>query len=214
MNRSIADIRKDYILQSLNEADVAANPIEQFARWWEDAIKSEIDEVNAMTVATATKEGVPAARIILLKGFDERGFIFFTNYQSAKGNEIADNPQVALLFFWKELERQIRISGTIEKIGAKDSDDYFQSRPAGSRLGAWSSPQSTVIESRQVIEDNYARYEQQFDNGNIPRPPHWGGYLVKPQKIEFWQGRSSRMHDRLLYSLQADGQWKLERLAP
>jgi len=210
---SIPDIRKEYKLQSLNEADVTADPFSQFTAWWDDAIKSEISEVNAMTLATATATGVPSARIVLLKGFDENGFVFFTNYESQKGKEIETNPHVALVFFWKELERQVRIEGVTEKISEADSDAYYQSRPPGSRIGAWASPQSEVIENRDVIENNFAAVEKKFGKGDIPRPAYWGGYIVKPSMIEFWQGRSSRLHDRIQYVLHAEG-WMIQRLAP
>jgi len=218
MNRHIkspiADIRIDYILQSLSEEDTADNPIDQFTKWWQEATLSEIEEVNAMTLATATKEGIPTARVVLLKGYDVSGFIFFTNYNSRKGRDLAENPHASLNFFWKELQRQIRIDGIIEKIAPEESDEYFASRPVGSRLGAWSSPQSTVIENRKVIEDNFVKYEKEFGTGTIPRPDHWGGYLVKPIHMEFWQGRSSRLHDRIQYTLLDNNQWKRERLAP
>ena len=215
MNVSIADIRKDYKLRSLDESDVAGNPIDQFTRWWDEAIKSNIDEVNAMTLATATKTGMPSARIVLLKGYDANGFVFFTNYESQKGKELAENPQAALVFFWKELERQVRIDGIIEKVAAIESDVYFQSRPAGSRIGAWASPQSKQISGREVIENNYRVFEEKFpDPEAIPRPLHWGGYIVKPHTIEFWQGRSSRMHDRIQYKIEAGNQWAIQRLAP
>lgn len=210
---NIADIRKDYKLQTLLGTDVAADPIVQFDKWWDDAVKSEITEVNAMTLATATADGIPAARIVLLKGYDKSGFIFFTNYQSHKGKEMEQNANVCLVFFWKELERQIRITGAVEKISAAESDAYFTSRPVGSRIGAWASPQSAVIANRQVIENSSKEFEQQFAEGNIPRPPHWGGYIVKPVQMEFWQGRSSRLHDRIQYSLH-NGSWSIERLAP
>jgi pyridoxamine 5'-phosphate oxidase len=210
----IADIRKEYILEALTEEDTADNPFDQFTKWWHEASSSHIDEVNAMTLATATKEGIPSARVVLLKGYDESGFIFFTNYNSQKGKELTENPRAALTFFWKELERQIRIDGTVEKITAAESDAYFASRPAGSRLGAWASPQSTVIENRKIIEENFLKYEKQFGTDNIPRPDYWGGFLIKPFQMEFWQGRSSRLHDRILYSLQINGLWKRERLAP
>ncbi len=213
MNHLLADIRRDYKLQSLNEEDVAMDPFAQFDRWWHEAVTSHIDEVNAMTLATATKEGIPSARIVLLKGYDINGFVFFTNYNSHKGKEIADNPYASLVLFWKELERQIRVDGTIEKIDAAQSDAYFQSRPAGSRIGAWASPQSTVIENRKVIENNFLQLEEKFGCENIPRPEHWGGYVVKPVSIEFWQGRSSRLHDRIRYT-KNDHHWKIERLAP
>ncbi len=213
MNTVIADIRRDYRLKSLNEKDVAVNPVDQFATWWQEAAESNIDEVNAMTLATATKAGKPSARIVLLKGFDNNGFTFFTNYNSHKGVEIAENPYVSLVFFWKELERQVRIEGIAEKTAPDVSEAYFLSRPAASRVGAWSSPQSSVIENRKVLEKNEAAFKKQFGD-NIPRPPHWGGYIVKPVLIEFWQGRASRLHDRLQYALQEKGNWALERLAP
>jgi len=212
MKQEIADIRKDYRLKSLLEKDVAANPVEQFGTWWNEAVSSEIDEVNAMTLATATKEGLPHARIVLLKSYDEQGFTFFTNYNSHKGQELKENPYAALVFFWKELERQVRIEGIMEKLDVAESDAYFFSRPAGSRIGAWASPQSEVISSREVLEENVLKYQQQFGI-NVPRPEHWGGYLLKPALIEFWQGRSSRLHDRILYTREGNG-WKLERLAP
>lgn len=212
--QSIATIRKEYKQQTLLETDVSADPVAQFTKWWDDALKSEIDEVNAMTLATADKNGMPAARIVLLKEFSEKGFVFFTNYNSHKGNELEINPNACLVFFWKELERQVRISGQVKKISTKESDEYFASRPEGSRIGAWASPQSQVINSREVIEENSGRYQQQFTGGNIPRPPHWGGYNVIPAVIEFWQGRPNRLHDRIRYSLQDDHAWKIERLAP
>lgn len=212
--KSIADIRKDYILKSLHEYDVARQPMEQFTRWWDEAVESKIEEVNAMTLATSTPNGHPSSRIVLLKGYTPEGFIFFTNYQSRKGSEIEANPNVSLLFFWKELERQVVVEGSAEKVSEADSDAYFLSRPAGSRIGAWSSPQSTTIAGRHVIEENVRKYREQFpDDNNIPRPPHWGGYIVKPVKIEFWQGRSSRLHDRILFTQQG-GEWRVERLAP
>ena len=225
MSNEIADIRKDYKLASLEEADVAANPIDQFTRWWNEAVASQIDEVNAMTLATANAAGVPAARIVLLKGYNPNGFIFFTNYESDKGKNLAQNPHAAIVFFWKELERQIRIEGTVEKVSAEESDRYFNSRPASSRIGAWASPQSAVIENRLVIEQNVERYSSIFANDSIERPDHWGGYIVKPRSIEFWQGRSSRLHDRIRYTIEAsaynaatdtrsDANWKIERLAP
>jgi pyridoxamine 5'-phosphate oxidase len=225
MSNAIADIRKDYKLASLEEADVASNPIDQFTRWWNEAVASQIDEVNAMTLATVNAAGIPAARIVLLKGYNPEGFIFFTNYESDKGKNLAQNPNAALVFFWKELERQIRIEGTVQKVSTEESDRYFNSRPASSRIGAWASPQSAVIENRLVIEQNVERYSSIFANDSIERPDHWGGYIVKPTSIEFWQGRSSRLHDRLRYILETndynaatdtrtDANWKIERLAP
>ena len=209
---NIAAIRKEYKLKSLLESEVAVDAIEQFSIWWKDALDSNIDEVNAMTVATASKEGIPSARVVLLKGFDENGFVFFTNYQSAKGVEIAENKHASLLFFWKELERQVRINGLLEKIDDTANDDYFKSRPYGSQIGAWSSPQSSVIDSRDMLDENVKKYQEQFGN-NVPRPIHWGGYILRPQSIEFWQGRTSRLHDRLKYTLEGNS-WKIERLAP
>ena len=211
---SIAGIRKDYKLKTFDETDAKAGAIDQFTEWWNEATHSEIDEVNAMTVATVSSKGIPDARIVLLKGFDEKGFVFFTNYESRKGKELEENPVACLVIFWKELERQVRITGFAEKINSAESDAYFASRPEGSRIGAWASPQSTVITSRDVLEKNATHYRQQFADGNIQRPPHWGGYIVKPSSIEFWQGRPSRMHDRLLYTLQENGGWRIERLAP
>jgi pyridoxamine 5'-phosphate oxidase len=210
---SIASIRKDYKLKTLCEGEIDTSPIIQFGKWWEEAINSDIEEVNAMTLATATLQGKPSARIVLLKGYDELGFSFFTNYESHKGAELASNPQSSLVFFWKELERQVRIDGITEKLTPLESDTYFLSRPPGSRIGAWASPQSKVIEQSQ-LENNVKKYEQEFTTNPIKRPEFWGGYRVKPQIIEFWQGRPSRLHDRIQYSLQENGQWKIERLAP
>jgi pyridoxamine 5'-phosphate oxidase len=209
----IADIRKDYKLRSLSELDVAANPIDQFTTWWNEAIASNIDEVNAMTLATADANGSPSARIVLLKGISENGFEFFTNYESSKGKEMAVNNKVALVFFWKELERQIRIEGTVSKLSEAESDKYFLSRPAESRIGAWSSPQSSIIANREILDENVLQTKARFEGKEIPRPPFWGGYIVKPECIEFWQGRSSRLHDRIAYSLENDI-WSIKRLAP
>ncbi len=215
MASSIADIRRDYMLQSFDEADAAIDPFIQFNAWWEEATNAAIDEVNAMTLATITNEGKPAARIVLLKGYTEEGFTFFTNYNSSKGQEMANNHHVSLLFFWKELERQVRIEGVVQKISAADSDAYFFSRPAGSRIGAWVSPQSQVIPNRAFLEDNFKQVSEKYpDESMVPRPAHWGGYIVRPETMEFWQGRSSRLHDRLKYTIDANGNWKRERLAP
>lgn len=214
MSSTIADIRKDYKLQSLLEKDVNANAIAQFNNWWQEAINSEIDEVNAMTLATASADGIPAARIVLLKGFDDRGFVFFTNYESFKGMQLAENPRACLVFFWKELERQVRITGLVEKVSDLESDAYFNSRPEGSRIGAWASPQSQVIESREWLQEREKTYVKDFSGKPLKRPAHWGGYRVKPVTIEFWQGRPSRLHDRLQYTLEGNNEWKIERLAP
>jgi len=211
---NISEIRKDYAKQSLSEDTVAHDPIRQFDVWWAAALQAGLDEVNAMTLATASADGIPSARIVLLKGYDEKGFVFFTNYESHKGKTLAENPQASMVFFWKELERQIRIEGVIEKVSAKESDDYFFSRPVGSQIGAWSSPQSNVIHDRGIIEENVKKYEKEFANSPITRPLHWGGYRLAPQLIEFWQGRPNRLHDRLQYTVQQNGEWKMERLAP
>lgn len=214
MNKHIADIRQDYRMQSFAKADAHTDAIQQFDKWWQQALKSEILEVNAMTLATATADGKPSARIVLLKGFDENGFVFFTNYQSHKGRELQQNPLASLVFFWKELERQVRIEGVATKLTSAASDEYFSSRPEGSRIGAWASPQSRVIASRQVIEENVTELEKSFAGKEIDRPPHWGGYIVKPAIIEFWQGRSNRLHDRIQYAYNTGNTWTIERLAP
>jgi pyridoxamine 5'-phosphate oxidase len=210
----IADIRKDYMLKSLSEIDAKPNAIEQFTAWWQDALKSEIDEVNASTLCTSSITGKPSGRIVLLKGYDENGFVFFTNYNSNKAKDLEANPQACMVFFWKELERQVKIEGTVKKITAAENDEYFFSRPVGSQIGAWSSPQSTVIASREVIEKNVEKYTKEFETNPITRPPHWGGYRLTPNCMEFWQGRPSRLHDRLQYTLQENRLWKIERLAP
>lgn len=213
MASSIAEIRKEYRLHSLSENDVDANPFRQFDTWWQEAINSEIDEVNAMTLATASAEGLPSARIVLLKSYDAKGFVFFTNYNSYKGRNMEENPRACLVFFWKELERQVRITGLVEKVSGQESDEYFSSRPEGSRIGAWASPQSAVITGRQWLEQQQHQYAKEFLSKSIVRPPHWGGYRVKPITIEFWQGRPDRLHDRLQYTLEEKG-WVIERLAP
>jgi pyridoxamine 5'-phosphate oxidase len=214
MALSIADIRKDYRLRSLSEDDADANPFRQFDTWWQEAVNSEIDEVNAMTLATASADGIPSARIVLLKSYDERGFVFFTNYNSYKGKHMDENPRACLVFFWKELERQVRITGLVEKVNEAESDEYFNSRPEGSRIGAWASPQSAVITDRQWLEQQQHQYAKEFLSKPMVRPTHWGGYRVKPITIEFWQGRPSRLHDRLQYTMQENGNWLIERLAP
>jgi len=210
---SIGSIRKEYRLQSLLEHEVNPDPMQQFGTWWQQAIESKIEEVNAMTLATVNAEGHPSARIVLLKDYSEQGFVFFTNYESRKGKEMAVNPHVGLVFFWKELERQVRIEGMISKLNASSNDAYFQSRPEQSKLGAWASRQSSVIASRAQLETAYQQQVIAFEGKEIYRPEYWGGYLVKPDLIEFWQGREGRLHDRLEYRKNENG-WQLDRLSP
>lgn len=214
MNKNIADIRRDYSLQSLTENNIDRNPIVQFKKWWDETLNSEIIEPNAMTLATASQDGLPSARIVLLKGFGEKGFVFFTNYESYKGQQLAENPKACLVFFWKEIERQVRITGLVSKISEKESDEYFDTRPEISRIGAWVSPQSQVIESRDWLDQQFNSLVSKMEGSAIQRPPYWGGYIVNPVMIEFWQGRPGRLHDRIQYSIEEDGEWKIERLAP
>ena len=214
MNRDIASIRRDYQLASLDEATSSLHPMDQFEHWWEEAIASNIDEVNAFVLSTINAEGAPSSRVVLLKNLTPQGFVFYTNYESAKGKEIEANPLVAINFFWKELERQVRITGTIKKVSTEESEQYFHSRPLGSQVGAWSSPQSQVIPNRAYLEGLMAANEEKYKEGIVPLPPHWGGYIVHPTHVEFWQGRSSRLHDRIKYTLEANGQWTKVRLAP
>ncbi len=206
-------IRQEYKKHTLDEKDVNPNPFLQFAEWFQLAEKSNLMEYYIMTLATADKDGKPSARIVLLRNFDENGFVFYTNYTSRKGNDILENPNAALLFFWQDLERQVRIEGTLTKQTAAESDAYFESRPFESKLGAWTSEQSKVIESRNVLDERFAQVSKKYADGNVPRPPHWGGYVLKPTHIEFWQGRPSRLHDRILFTLE-NNVWKMERLAP
>lgn len=200
---------------ALTRANVAANPIRQFELWFNEASSSGMSEQDAtsMTLATAGKEGEPCARIVLMKSFDEQGFVFFTNYNSRKGRELADNPRACLLFYWAPLWRQVRIEGTVEKVSQTESDEYFHSRPLGSKIGAWASNQSHRVASRNELDERFEEFGLKFSE-NVPRPPHWGGYRVKPDVIEFWQGRENRLHDRLVYTRQGDGSWQIERLAP
>ena len=214
MDKNIADLRQDYTLQGLSETDVNSNPFTQFKEWFDQALNAEILEPNAMMVATTTTQGKPSARMVLLKDFDERGFVFYTNYNSQKAQELAENPQAALVFWWAELQRQVRICGWVEKVSDEESDKYFYSRPFSSRLGAWASNQSEVIENREVLEQQLEELQQKYYNKDVPRPPHWGGIRVIPAEIEFWQGRSSRLHDRLVYRKTEGGSWKIERLSP
>ncbi|MGE5412292.1 MAG: pyridoxamine 5'-phosphate oxidase [Clostridiales bacterium] len=213
MTRSISGIRNDYQLRELNEADLKKDPIEQFQLWLNEAIEAKVNEPTAMTLATSTSDGKPSARIVLLKKVNQTGFTFFTNYNSKKANQINSNPFAALVFFWAELERQVRIEGSVEKIPAGESDAYFFSRPEGSKLGAWASPQSKKIQNRAYLENMVMKYQMQFGNNITRRPEYWGGYLLKPDIIEFWQGRTNRLHDRIEYS-HLNGKWTLERLAP
>lgn len=214
MNKAIADLRKEYSSETLLEKDVDPHPVQQFQKWWDQAISSELLEPNAMTLATSSTDGLPSARIVLLKGFDKRGFVFYTNYESFKAMQLEENPKACLVFHWKELERQVRIMGVVEKVATSESDEYYVSRPIGSRIGAWTSPQSKVIPNREWLEAEFDKRKTEFGNGEVPRPPFWGGYLVRPVIVEFWQGRFSRLHDRIQYTLEKNGAWKTERLAP
>ena len=214
MDKNISDIRKDYSNKVLIESEIERDPIKQFGKWWQDALDAEIPEVNAMTVATASVDGMPSARIMLLKGFSEKGFLFYTNYNSYKGRQLFENPRACLVFFWKELERQVRVTGIIDKTSDKESDQYFKSRPVTSQVGAIVSPQSEVITSREWLDERNKKFTEQLANKDIRRPEHWGGFIVKPVIIEFWQGRPGRLHDRIQYSLSDNGGWKIERLAP
>ncbi len=210
----IDERRKDHGLLNLREADLDPDAIRQFQLWLDEALRSEVPEVNAMALATATPDGRPSVRMVLLRGIDERGLSFFTNYESRKARELEANPYASMVFFWHELERQVRVEGRVERTTAEESDRYFQGRPAGSRLGAWASPQSQVIASRDELEAPFRELEDRYPDGSIPRPTNWGGYRLIPDVVEFWQGRPNRLHDRLRYVRQADGCWLIERLAP
>jgi pyridoxamine 5'-phosphate oxidase len=210
--QSVADLRRNYTQAGLEQGD--SSPFKQFELWFNQALAADLLEPNAMTLATVTSEGKPDARIVLLKGFDTRGFVFYTNYRSQKGQELAANPHAALVFLWGDLERQVRVVGRVEKATDLEADTYFQSRPLGSRLGAWASTQSEVIPSREFLEARMVALEAEYQGREIPRPDHWGGFRVVPTEIEFWQGRPSRLHDRLRYQLQDNRDWAIDRLAP
>jgi pyridoxamine 5'-phosphate oxidase len=214
MEKFRTDLQSGDTLQGLSETDVASDPFRQFEVWYSDALAANLMQPNAMTLATASKDGKPSARIVLLKGFDKRGFVFYTNYESRKGQELAQNPWAALVFLWAELQRQVRIEGWVEKCSAEDSDLYFQSRPLGSRLGACVSQQSQVISSREILESCLQELMVENADRSIARPPYWGGYRLSPTSVEFWQGRPSRLHDRLRYRLLDNGSWLIERLSP
>lgn len=207
-------LRNQYSPHGLRRADLHSNPLQQFHAWFAAALAADIPDVNAMSLATATPDGNPAVRIVLLKGFDEHGFVFFTNYDSEKGRHLEANPSAELGFFWGKLERQIRIRGSVKKTSREDSAAYFHSRPVGSRLGAWVSKQSETIDARQVLDSRLKQITERYEKGDIPLPPHWGGYRLKPDRYEFWQARPNRLHDRFRYLLQPDGKWQIDRLAP
>ncbi|HET6569070.1 MAG TPA: pyridoxamine 5'-phosphate oxidase [Rhodothermales bacterium] len=214
LRRDVADLRREYMQRELDESDIAADPITQFASWYREALTSGVVEPNAMTLATVAAEGRPSARIVLLKDFDAHGFTFFTNYDSRKGRELEQNPWAALVFWWDVMERQVRIEGRVARVAPEMSDEYFASRPYGSRLGAWASPQSRVLPDRGALTEALTALDAKYSGGDVPRPPHWGGYRLSPTAVEFWQGRPSRLHDRIRYTLQPDGTWRTERLAP
>ncbi len=214
MTMNVADVRREYERAGLSEGDLAADPIEQFRLWLAQAKAVEPQEFTAMTLATADGAGRPSARVVLLKGVDARGFVFYTHYASRKGRELRENPRAALVFYWAALDRQVRVEGTVEATSRAESEAYFASRPLGSRLGAWASPQSRPISGREEIERLWNAAGERFPDGQVPLPDDWGGFRVRPETIEFWQGRPSRLHDRLLYSLLPEGGWKIERLAP
>ncbi|MDB6121971.1 MAG: pyridoxamine-phosphate oxidase [Pedosphaera sp.] len=213
-NLSIADLRREYTLAGLRRTDLDPDPMAQFQKWFQQALTAKLPEPNAMTLATADRQGRPSARIVLLKAADERGFIFFTNYLSRKGHELDENPNASLVFFWQELERQVCIAGSVTKVSREESEHYFNSRPKGSRLAAWVSSQSAAIKDRSVIEEKLAQLLVQYPDDQVPLPSYWGGYCVAPSRIEFWQGRPNRLHDRFRYTRQTDASWLIERLSP
>ena len=210
----VTRLRKEYTRSGLKESDVASDPIEQFRSWFDEVLAADLHEPNAMTLATATQEGRPSARVVLLKGFDERGFVFYTSYEGRKGRELETNPNCALVLYWGELERQVRVEGRASRVSEEDSDEYFGSRPRGSQLGAWASEQSRPVEGRGALEERLRGLEAEYEGREVPRPPFWGGYQVEPEVIEFWQGRENRLHDRLVYRRSDNGEWGRERLQP
>ena len=210
----LARLRKEYTSAGLTESAADPDPIAQFRRWFDAALAADLHEPNAITLATATPEGRPSARIVLLKGFDERGFVFYTSYEGRKSEEVEANPRCALVFYWGELERQVRVEGGVSRIPEEESDEYFGSRPRGSQLGAWASEQSRPVEGRDALEERLRNLEAEYEGRELPRPPFWGGYRVEPEVIEFWQGRENRLHDRLVYRRSDDGEWERERLQP
>ncbi|EQA55165.1 pyridoxamine 5'-phosphate oxidase [Leptospira kmetyi] len=214
MNSKIADIRTSYTLSSLDIEDTGNDPIVFFQKWFQEAVLSEVFEVNAMTLATATKDGIPDARTVLLKGITNDSFLFYTNYESRKGKELEENPKACLVFFWSELERQIRIEGNVTKVSKEESEEYFHSRPRESQIGAVASPQSQKIPDRKFLEERFAKLSKEFEGKEVELPNHWGGYAVQPIRIEFWQGRSSRLHDRIVFEKKSDSSWDKFRVAP
>lgn len=211
----INSLRKDYSRQELSEGSILANPIQQFQHWFEEAVISKLPDPNAFTLSTVSPEGKPSSRIVLLRGFDETGFVFYTNYESHKGRELQSNPWASINFFWPELEKQIRIEGEATKVSEKQSEDYFNSRPRESQIGAWASDQSVEISNRKELIKKTIELEEKFKDKNIPRPPHWGGFCIRPVRFEFWQGRPNRLHDRIIYELTASGKkWQIKRIAP
>lgn len=212
--KNLSEMRKEYQHTGLDQATIDPNPFKQFTQWFEEASAADFAEPNAMSLATADRAGNPSVRMVLLKSYDDRGFVFFTNYTSSKGSDLSQNPRAALLFWWDRLDRQVRIEGKVEKISEEESAEYFHTRPPGSQLGAWASEQSRVIAGRDVLENRLKKLAELYQGKPVPRPPHWGGYRVKPLCFEFWQGRDNRLHDRLRYRKSSDGNWIIERLSP